>query len=303
MPIIHLFAASVNFTICAVRAMIVTVMKMTEKKIKLIALDLDDTTLRSDASLAPETAQAIANAVKSGTQVVIASGRAFKSLPQSVLDIDGIRYAICSNGACIEDMHSRTRLLSFTLRPQVVEQLLETFSGERFEAFIDGQPYCDGEYYEGPLRFGCSPAYVDYVKTTRIPVDDMPDFMRRHIAELDNVDVMCGTLEHKQKLWEKAQKLSDVYVTSSSPRLIEISAAEAGKGAALQRLAQILNIPPQHIAAFGNGDNDADMLAFAGLGIAVKNASKRCLAAADYICPTNDEHGVAITIEKLLTSN
>ena len=114
---------------------------------------------------------------------------------------------------------------------------------------------------------------------------------------------MCGTLEHKQKLWEKAQKLSDVYVTSSSPRLIEISAAEAGKGAALQRLAQILNITPQHIAAFGNGDNDADMLAFAGLGIAVKNASKRCLAAADYICPTNDEHGVAITIEKLLTSN
>ena len=170
MPIIHLFAASVNFTICAVRAMMVTVMKMTDKKIKLIALDLDDTTLRSDASLAPETAQTIANAVKSGTQVVIASGRAFKSLPQSVLQIDGIRYAICSNGACIEDMHSRTRLLSFTLRPQVVEQLLETFSGERFEAFIDGQPYCDGEYYREPSRFGCSPAYLDYVKTTRILV-------------------------------------------------------------------------------------------------------------------------------------
>ena len=112
--------------------MMITVMKMTDKKIKLIALDLDDTTLRSDASLAPETAHTIANAVKSGTQVVIASGRAFKSLPQSVLQIDGIRYAICSNGACIEDMHSRTRLLSFTLRPQVVERLLETFSGERF---------------------------------------------------------------------------------------------------------------------------------------------------------------------------
>ena len=204
--------------------MIVTVMKMTEKKIKLIALDLDDTTLRSDASLAPETAQTIANAVKSGTQVVIASGRAFKSLPQSVLQIDGIRYAICSNGACIEDMHSRTRLFSFTLGPQVVERLLETFSGERFEAFVDGQPYCDGEYYREPLRFGCSPAYVDYVKTTRIPVDDMPGFMRRHIAELDSVDIMCGTLEHKAELWEKTKRLSDVYVTSSSPRLIEISA-------------------------------------------------------------------------------
>lgn len=271
-------------------------------QIKLIALDLDDTTLRSDASLAPETAQAIENAVKHGTQVVIASGRAFKSLPQSVLDIDGVRYAICSNGACIEDMYSRTRLLSFTLKPQIVEKLLDIFHGERFEAFVDGQPYCDGEYYREPLRFGCSPAYVDYVKTTRIPVDDMPSFMRRHIAELDSVDIMCGSSEHKRELWEKTNELSDVYVTSSSPRLIEISAAEAGKGAALRHLAQILNIAPQHIAAFGNGDNDADMLAFAGLGVAVKNASERCLAAADIICPTNDEHGVAITIEKLLAS-
>lgn len=272
-------------------------------QIKLIALDLDDTTLRSDASLAPETAQAIENAVKLGVQVVIASGRAFKSLPQSVLKIDGIRYAICSNGACIEDMHTRTRLLSFTLKPRVVEQLLDAFHGERFEAFVDGQPYCDGEYYRDPLHFGCSPAYVDYVKKTRIPIDDMPGFMRQHINELDSVDVMCGSLEHKRELWEKTKQLADVYVTSSSPRLIEISAAEAGKGAALKRLAQILNIAPQHIAAFGNGDNDADMLAFAGVGIAVKNASALCLAAADYICPANDEHGVAITIEKLLTSD
>lgn len=276
---------------------------MTDKKIKLIALDLDDTTLRSDASLAPETAQMIEKAVKSGTQVVIASGRAFKSLPQSVLEIGGIRYAICSNGAAIEDMNARTRLLSFTLKPQVVTQLLETFCGERFEAFVDGQPYCDGEYYQDPLRFGCSPAYLSYVKTTRIPINDMPDFMRRHINELDSIDIMCRTPEHKQKLWERTEKLSDVYITSSSPRLIEVSAAEAGKGAALKRLAQIMDIPPQHIAAFGNGDNDADMLAFAGIGVAVKNASEKCLAAADYICPTNDEHGVAITIEKLLASD
>ena len=274
-----------------------------DKKIKLIALDLDDTTLRSDASLAPETAQAIADAVKTGVQVVIASGRAFKSLPQSVLEIEGIRYAICSNGACIEDMHSRTRLFGFTLKPQTVEQLLSTFRGERFEAFVGGQPYCDGEYYEDPLHFGCSPAYVDYVKTTRIPADDMPALMRRYIDRLDSVDVMCQTAEHKAELWEKAQKLADVYVTSSSPRLIEISAVEAGKGAALKRLAQILNIAPEHIAAFGNGDNDADMLSFAGLGVAVENASERCLAAADHICPTNDEHGVAITIEKLLASD
>ena len=77
----------------------VTVIKLMNKKIKLIALDLDDTTLRSDASLAPETAEAIALAQSKNIEVVIASGRAFKSLPKAVLAIDGLRYAISSNGA------------------------------------------------------------------------------------------------------------------------------------------------------------------------------------------------------------
>lgn len=269
-------------------------------RIKLIALDLDDTTLRSDASLAPETAQAIAKAVESGVEVVIASGRAFKSLPRQVLSIEGLRYAVSSNGAAIERIADGERLLSFTLKPQSVMDILELFDGERFEAFIGGQPYCDGEYYSDPLRFGCSAAYVDYVKSTRLPVENMPEFIRENIHLLDSIDVLCQSAGHKNELWEKAKRLSGVYVTSSSPRLIEISDINAGKGAALRRLSQLLDIAPEHIAAFGNGDNDADMLSFAGVGIAVKNASEKCLAAADHICPDNDENGVAKTIEKLL---
>lgn len=120
------------------------------QKIKLIALDLDDTTLRSDASLAPETAAAIAHAVKSGVEVVIASGRAFKSLPKAVLSIDGLRYAISSNGAAIESVADGERIMSFTLKPQSVDCILEVFKDERFEAFVGGQPYCDAEYYAEP---------------------------------------------------------------------------------------------------------------------------------------------------------
>ena len=117
----------------------VTVIKLMNKKIKLIALDLDDTTLRSDASLAPETAEAIALAQSKNIEVVIASGRAFKSLPKAVLAIDGLRYAISSNGAAIENIADGTRLMSFTLKPQSVQEILDVFAGERFEAFIDGQ--------------------------------------------------------------------------------------------------------------------------------------------------------------------
>jgi len=270
------------------------------KDIRLIALDLDDTTLRSDSSLADVTRDAIELVIKNDIEVVVASGRAFKSLPKSVISIAGVRYAISSNGAAIEYVPDGKRLLSVTLRPESVLQTLEVFEGERFEAFIDGQPYCDSEYISDPVRYGCSPAYVEYVQTTRLPISDMPAFIRENLDILDSIDVLCGTLEHKNELWRKAKKLKNVYVTSSSPRLIEISDSSAGKGAALRKLSEILGIESKYIAAFGNGDNDADMLSFAGLGVAVKNASAKCLAAADFICPSNDENGVAETIVKMI---
>ncbi|MEF2811530.1 MAG: HAD hydrolase family protein [Oscillospiraceae bacterium] len=70
------------------------------KDIRLIALDLDDTTLCSDGNLADKTREAIEAAISSGIEVVIASGRAFNSLPRAVAEICGIRYAITSNGVC-----------------------------------------------------------------------------------------------------------------------------------------------------------------------------------------------------------
>ena len=86
---------------------------MTElKNIRLIALDLDDTTLGSDSHLAPETEKALKRAVKAGIEVVVASGRAFKALPAEVLGIGGIIHAITTNGASIEHVPDGGRIMS-----------------------------------------------------------------------------------------------------------------------------------------------------------------------------------------------
>ena len=274
---------------------------MTElKNIRLIALDLDDTTLGSDSHLAPETEKALKRAVKAGIEVVVASGRAFKALPAEVLGIGGISYAITTNGASIEHVPDGRRIMSLSLKPGSVMRILELFGSERLEAFVDGQPYCDAEYAADPLRYGCAPAYVEYVRTTRKPVADMHGFILQNIDRLDSIDVLSKPGAHHDELRKKAGMLENVYVTSSSPRLVEISDADAGKGAALKRLCAMLGVPAEHTAAFGNGDNDADMLRFAGLGVAVKNASKSCLEAADYVCSSNDELGVAQMINKIV---
>lgn len=183
--------------------------------------------------------------------------------------------------------------MSLTLHPDTIQGILELFGNELLECFIDGQAYCDARYMRDPLRFGCSPAYVEYVKTTRLPVGDMPGFMSENAGRLDSVDILCASVFHRAELWEAALRLKNAYITSSSPRLIEIAAAEAGKGASLRRLCELLSVPAQCVAAFGNGDNDADMLSFAGLGVAMENATEACIAASDAVCASNDEHGVA----------
>ena len=92
------------------------------KDIRLIALDLDDTTLCSDGSLADKTREAIEAAISSGIEVVIASGRAFNSLPRAVAEICGIRYAITSNGAAVTKNPGGERIVSLTLHPRAFRQ-------------------------------------------------------------------------------------------------------------------------------------------------------------------------------------
>ena len=74
---------------------------MRDYKIKLIALDLDQTALRTDKSLSGRNRKALLSAIEAGIHVVIASGRSFGSLPSQVLEIPGIEYAVTSNGSAI----------------------------------------------------------------------------------------------------------------------------------------------------------------------------------------------------------
>ena len=271
------------------------------KDIKLVALDLDDTTLRSDSTLAPETRDALIKVIEAGIEVVVASGRAYRSLPQEVLSIPGVRYAITSNGAAIEKVPSGERIMSRVIPEECVHEILNAFPDVyMLEAFIEGQPYCVSEYIKDPVRFGCSKDYVNYVQTTRLPVDNMRTFIAENASHLDSIDLVCRNIEEKDAYFKKAKEINGVYVTSSTPRLVEISDAGAGKGNSLRYLCSELGISSENVAAFGNGDNDADMLSFAGFGVAVGNATEMCKNAADYVCETNNDLGVAKTVLKFI---
>lgn len=63
---------------------------------------------------------------------------------------------------------------------------------------------------------------------------------------------------------------------------------------------QQLGLKRNQVAAFGDADNDVDMLLYAGCGIAMANASKKCLEAADFVTKRHDENGVAYGFREIL---
>ncbi len=269
--------------------------------IRCIALDLDYTTLNSQGHLSIYTRQALAYAIEKGIHIVVASGRALNSLPEEIRNFEGIRYAVTSNGAAVYDLRADVCLKQYKLTEQSVQRILQLTKGLQvaYEAFIDGKPYAQADYVADPLRYGTKS--ISYVQNTRTPVEDFQEFVLQNASKLDCMDLVIDDPALKSRLWKLfEEELPDVYITSSVGQLLEISYKDCGKHSGVRFVLERLGLPRESLAAFGDGDNDAHMLEYAGIGVAVANASDACKAAADRITLSNDGDGVAREIFRLL---
>lgn len=271
--------------------------------IKCIALDLDRTTLNAQGELSKANEEAIRKAVAKGIHVCIASGRAFDTLPQDVVSIPGIEYAITSNGAAVYRIQDKQCLRSYVLTEQSVKKILELTKDfpVTYEGFIRGTAYAAKEYIEDPVKFGATEHAVAYVQSTRHLQDDIVSFLKQHDDELDSMDIVVKDEAQKQKVIEVLKaEVEDIYITSSISQLVEISYKDAGKRSGVKFITEYLGLNPKQVAAFGDADNDIDMLEYAGCGIAMENASNGLLAVADAVTLHHDRDGVAYALKNIL---
>lgn len=273
------------------------------QKIKLIALDLDGTALDDRSRLTERTKRILERAAEAGIYLVAASGRAYSSLPKEVMEVKGLTYAITSNGAATYEPVSGKRVFACPMEETAVDGLLELLRGEpetAVEVFWQGTPHASRTFLENPVSFGAPHRAVSYLQNTRTPVEDILSFASGHRKELDALDIICQGPLHKVEWFEKLERLGGIYMTSSAPYRLETSSVKSGKGAALREAAARLGVGPEEILAFGNADNDIDMLRFAGIGVAVANSPDNVKHQADYIAPANTEEGVAQFLEEIL---
>ena len=257
-------------------------------KISMLAFDLDDTALDGEGKLSDATREAFIAAAEAGVEPVIASGRSFYSLPDYLLEVPGIRYAICSNGANLFDVKNKKCITSMCLKQSSVDQIVAIADDYKdviyLDAFTEGVPHSDRRLLDTLLNNEkISEHRKKYLRKTRRPEDDIRGFIQANKHNLDcmNYNVFDTSL-FDELMGRLANEVDDIYFTSSIPEL---------------------NIPISEVAAFGNADNDAEMIRVAGVGYAVSNSSQIALDAADHIIGHHAEDAVAKEIWNILRNS
>ncbi len=283
-------------------------MKTDFSDIRCIAFDLDNTVVSTGSELSGRTGAALEAAQAKGIALLPVSGRAWSSLPEWIKDMNGITYVVTSNGAAIYDIRTGERVREWLLPASTVRSVMKSagsffLEGQvTYEAFVNGVPYAADDYVEHPISYGIPPAAVSYIRQTRRPVRFIIDFVFDNAKQMDSLDIILKDPGIYRMVENTIRRnTEDVYITSSLPYRMEISDPGSGKAPGMLAALELLSVSPEETLAFGDGDNDAAMLAAAGFGVAVSNATDSCKESADCVIELSaEEDGAADFLERYL---
>lgn len=264
---------------------------------KLIALDMDGTLLREDGSISERTKSAIQQARQKGVKVVLASGRPIEGLERYLTEL-GLTtnddYALSYNGALIKNVGTRENICS------------QLISGKDLHDVYALSQHVGVNTHAFSAEMGLiSPKLSHYTEHER-DINGIPltliDF--NELSE-DHPIIKVMLVDEPEILSPGVEQLPvDYYdrftVVRSAPFFLEILNKNSNKGNGVAMLADYLGIKAEEVICVGDAGNDAHMLEYAGLSVAMGNAFDEIKAIADYVTHSNEDDGVAHVIEKFI---
>lgn len=269
-------------------------------EIKLIAIDMDGTLLRSDGTLSDKIKNTLIKTIEKGILVVPASGRMKTGLPDFITSLSGIQYALTSNGAAVYRLNQEEPLYERTINKKEALQIYD-FLAEYdliIEVYIQGKGYIRQKDFDQLDRFRISEGYKKTCRSKKIPVDNLRKWIDCADRGVEKFNIPWISTELREKVISLTKEMGTISYTHSLDSNIELNSAGTNKGDGLQALCRILEIPLSQVMAIGDNDNDLEMLQEAGIGVAMGNAEQSIQKAADFVTKTNDEDGVAFAIEQ-----
>jgi hypothetical protein len=260
-------------------------------QIDLIALDLDGTLLDPKEQISPRNRAAIRRAVEAGIRVVLATGRGVDLPIRVSRELRLNLPIICCHGALIKDFQADRTLFHQPVPLQHAKDMVDfamehglsvvLYAEELFWRIEGSQLYMDDM---------TGPSWRAVSSFNEVLAAGAPTFMRFLGAEsVEKVMARFGDLplNFRRETWFE---------------FVECAVLNRGasKRAALARLCADFQIPPEAVLAIGDSRNDVPMLRWAGVGVAMGNASLEVKEAVRYVTASNGEDGVAVAIDRFV---
>lgn len=267
----------------------------------LIALDLDGTLLTDKKEISNKNKEILMRAMEDGHIVVIATGRPHRASIQYYKELGLNTPMVNYNGALIHHptdtkwdvlhnpMPRRTALNivqtcydldTYNVVAEVQDNVyLDKFDQKIIDIFHQASN-------DSPFIIGCIKSKLTEDPTSLLihPKEDHISSLRKHLDEFH-----AEVIEHRK--W------------GAPWNIIEIVKKGINKAVGLQKIAHYFQIPQERIIAFGDEDNDLEMIDFAGVGVAMGNAIDPLKSIANHVTVTNEESGIGLFLEEYLKLN
>jgi Cof subfamily protein (haloacid dehalogenase superfamily) len=243
--------------------------------------------------LRPRTRAAIAAVRTAGLPFLIVTGRMYRSVLRYAREAGLDEPLVCYQGAVVADSTTgrflRHEPIPLELAREAVAAVVE--EGYHLNCYVDDELYVAEVTPEAR-------AYADFQDLPIHAVGDLRDWLSKPATKL----VAVGDPEELDALEVRLRARFDgrLYISKSLPYFLELASPDVTKAAGLQFVAEHLGFAQERTVAFGDGENDVELVDWAGYGVAVANAHERVVAAADWVCPPVTEEGVAQVLEAIM---
>ncbi|WP_070119806.1 Cof-type HAD-IIB family hydrolase [Bacillus marinisedimentorum] len=262
----------------------------------LIAVDLDGTLLTTEKTITDRTKQALHEAAAAGHHVVIATGRPVRASMPYYKELGLSTPMVNFNGAFVHHPGDKNWGIYHTpLQLKTARHIIESandFDAKNILAEVVDDVYLHKYDKEFHAVFSMGNPKVTTGDLLKYLADD-PTSILIHPHD-HNVD------EIREHLDTRHAEVIEHRKWGAPWHVIEIVRKGLNKAVGLKRIADHFNVPKDRIIAFGDEDNDLEMIEYAGHGVAMGNAIDALKNIANSVTAHNDEDGVALMLEEKL---